>query len=111
HPGVRFVMAHLGLGTDNSAAIEAAAETPNLYGDTAWVPMEGARRFLEKAGSGRLLFGSDLPIDGLDTYHHNPRGERSVYQDYFHRLPALVPPEDYENVMWRSAARLFGLPF
>lgn len=31
----------------------------------------------------KMMFGSDAPIDGLDTYLCNKKGERSIYQDYF----------------------------
>ena len=33
--------------------------------------IEAIRRY----GSKRILFGSDMPIDGVDTYMHNPKGE------------------------------------
>ena len=32
--------------------------------------IEAIRRY----GSKRILFGSDMPIDGVDTYMHNPIG-------------------------------------
>ena len=51
-----------------------------------------------------------MPIDGLDTYHHNPFGQRSIYQDYFYELPKLISKEDYDNVMWKTAVYLFKLP-
>ena len=84
-PKTRFVMVHMGLGTDNKEAIELVARQPNL------------------------MFGSDNPIDGPDTYLHNRHGDRSLYQDYFHVLPRLLSPEDYNRLMYQNAADLFGI--
>lgn len=109
HKDIVFIMAHLGLGTDNMHAIELCQKLPNLYGDTAWVSMKSAVEFVKKCGSSKLLFGSDLPIDGVDTYLHNPLGERSVYQDYFHELFKHISSEDYENIMAKNAKTLFGI--
>ena len=108
-PNVNFVMAHMGLGTDNSLALDLLGKADNLYGDTTWVSMESAIKFIKKVGSTKILFGSDTPIDGTDTYHHNAKGDRSLYQDYFFELEKLISPEDYDNLMWKNALNFFGL--
>ena len=108
-PKVNFVMVHLGLGSDNSEAIELASKVDNLYGDTTWVSMESAIKFIKKVGSTKIFFGSDTPIDGTDTYHHNGQGDRSLYQDYFFELEKLISPEEYDNLMWKNALTFFGL--
>lgn len=107
---VNFVMAHMGLGTDNSQAMKLIKKLPNLYGDTTWVPMENTIKFVKKIGSHKIMFGSDMPIDGVDTYAKNPFGQPSMYQDYFNQLPNLISKEDYENIMWKTAVYLFKLP-
>lgn len=110
YPQVRFVMAHLGLGTDNQEATEMCAELPNLYGDTAWVPAENAIRFIEKAGSEKLMFGSDLPIDGLDTYSQNRQGQPSMYIPYFNgELESKLSSRDFENLMFKTAKDFYKL--
>ena len=96
---VKFIMAHMGLGTNNEEAIELLASLPNLYGDTAWVPMEGTIKAIEVAGSHKMLFGSDSPIDGVDTYLCNPKGETSIYQKYFNELEGIIGKENYEKLM------------
>ena len=111
HPDVNFVMVHMGLGSDNQEAIRLLGTLPNLYGDTTWVPMESTIQAVKEAGSEKILFGSDNPIDGVDTYHNNPRGEISMYQSYFYELEDKIGTEAYENIMFRNALRLFpGLP-
>lgn len=70
---------------------------------------ESPSKFINKIGSERLFFGTDLPIDGVDTYRCNPKGERSMYQDYFEKLPELISQNDYENLMWKNAERFSKL--
>lgn len=109
HPEINFVMVHMDLGTDNSKAIELLGKLPNLYGDTTWVPVESTLKAINKWGSEKILFGSDNPIDGKDTYLHNSKGDRSLYQQYFNEFKAMVSKEDYDNVMYKNAERLFGI--
>lgn len=109
YPDVRFVMAHLGLGTNNEEATEMCAELENLYGDTAWVPAENAVKFIKKCGSEKLMFGSDMPIDGLDTYSKNRQGQPSLYIPYFNELQSKLSAEEYENLMCKNAANFFRL--
>lgn len=108
-PKVSFVMVHMGLGTDNKKALDLLGKADNLYGDTAWVPMSTTLEAIERYGSKRIMFGSDMPIDGEDTYLHNPKGDRSLYQDYFHVLLGLISSEAYEDLMYRNAMDVFHL--
>ncbi len=106
-PNLNFIMAHMGLGTNNIHAAELCANQKNLFGDTAWVPYENIVKFIKKYGSEKFLFGSDNPIDGLDTYSQNPKGQRSIYVDYFENKN--LSSDDYENLMHKNAERLFSL--
>ncbi len=108
-PNVNFIMAHMGLGTDNSEAIELICSLPNLYGDTAWVPIRSTVSLIEKSSSEKILFGTDNPIDGKDTYLCNRTGDRSLYQEYFNELKALISKADYDNLMYKNAVRLFRI--
>ena len=108
-PKTNFVMVHMGLGTDNSEAISLISRLPNLYGDTTWVPVESTLKLIRTAGIEKIMFGSDMPVDGRDTYLHNRRGERSLYQQYFHELKSLITPEEYDCVMYKNASSFFGI--
>lgn len=103
HPNVNFIMAHVGLGTDNEEAIELIGSLPNLYGDTAWVKPESGLKLVKKYGAQKLLFGTDNPIDGVDTYAH------PFYKEYFGEFKEKVSPDDYELIMHGNAERLFNL--
>lgn len=108
-PKVSFVMVHMGLGTDHKKALELLGKADNLYGDTTWVPLQTTVEAIRTYGSKRIMFGSDMPIDGVDTYLHNPKGERSLYQDYFYELPKLITPKEYDDLMFQNAMKVFRL--
>ncbi len=109
HPEIDFVMVHMDLGTDNSVALDLLGKLPNLYGDTTWVPIETTVEAIRRYGSKKMIFGTDNPIDGKDTLLHNKFGERSLYQKYFNELKELISPEDYENLMWKNAKKVFHI--
>lgn len=103
HPEITFIMAHIGLLTDNNEAIELIGSLPNLYGDTAWVKPASGLKLMQKYGAHKLLFGTDNPIDGPDTYAH------PFYKTYFNEFRQWVSPDDYELLMHGNAERLFDI--
>lgn len=103
HPEITFIMAHVGLMTDNNEAIELIGSLPNLYGDTAWVKPESGLRLIQKYGAHKLLFGTDNPIDGSDTYAH------PFYKTYFGDFRQWISPDDYELLMHGNAERIFDI--
>lgn len=102
-PDVKFVAAHLQLLSDNQIGIECMKRATNLYCDTAWVPMKNAKKVLLEIGDSRIVYGSDTPIDGLDTYA-NP-----LYQDYW-RNRYKLKKELYQKLMANNAIDLYSLP-
>ena len=103
HPNLRFIAAHVQLCSDNQKGFAAISSTKNIYGDTAWVPMKVAAKILRKIGPDRIMFGTDNPIDGVDTLA-NP-----MYQDYFSNRSRLSRTL-YENLMGNNAISFFRLP-
>lgn len=108
-PGIPFVMAHMGLGSDNEEAISLLGMADNLYGDTAWVSMASTIKAIEKYGISKMMFGSDAPIDGLDTYLCNKKGERSIYQDYFNIIEEKIGRTAYECLMYKNAMKVYNI--
>lgn len=109
HPAINFVMVHMDLGTDNSEALSLLGKLPNLYGDTTWVPLKTTVEAVKRYGSEKMIFGSDNPIDGKDTFLHNRTGDRSLYQEYFNELRSVITPADYDNIMYKNARRIFNI--
>lgn len=101
---VNFIMGHMGLGTDNEKAINLIMKLPNLYGDTTWVSPKSAVKMIEMGGASKLLFGSDNPIDGLDTYSH-----KDFYKIYFNEFKNMIDKKSYDMVMYKNAIKLFNL--
>ena len=99
----------MGLGTDNKEALDLLGKCDNLSGDTTWVPMSTTIEAIKRYGSKKMMFGSDAPIDGTDTYLHNRTNDRSIYQDYFYVLPDLISENDYDDLMYKNAERVFKL--
>ncbi len=109
NPDINFVMVHMDLGTDNSEAIKLLGKLPNLYGDTTWVPVKSTLKAVKKCGSEKIMFGTDNPIDGKDTLLHNPTGQRSLYQEYFNEFKQMISKDDYDNIMYKNALKVFRL--
>lgn len=109
YPQLKFIMAHMGLESDNTLAVDLMAKAENLYADTAWVPVATTVEVIRRYGSGRVVFGSDNPIDGVDTYAYNPFGEPSLYRQYFGELKDMINADDYDNLMDKTARSLFGI--
>ena len=109
HPEIDFVMVHMDLGTDNRQALDLLGKLPNLYGDTTWVPVATTLEAIRRCGSKKMLFGTDNPIDGENTLLHNPKGDHSLYQQYFHELKEQLTAEEYADLMYRNAQRVFRI--
>ncbi len=103
NPDIVFVAAHLQLLSDNLEAIECLKKAPNLYADTAWVPLKNAKKTLLEVGNDRIMFGTDNPVDGLDTLN-NP-----MYQQYY-RNSLRLKKELHKKLMADNAIALYKLP-
>ena len=103
YPDLIFIAAHLELCSDNEHAIEVMKRHPSIYGDTAWVPMEKALKCMKECGVDHLMFGTDNPIDGLDTLD-NP-----MYREYYENAYGLSE-EDLEALMFGNAMRIYQIP-
>ena len=104
YPGTDFIIAHMGLGTDNQESIKYIKELPNLYGDTAWVMPDKTLQAIKECGPEKILFGTDNPIDGVDTYAH-----KEMCSVYLNSFRDMVSKEEYDLLMYKNAIRLFKL--
>ena len=109
HPNINFVMVHMDLGSNHQEALECLGKASNIYGDTTWVPLEITLEAIKRYGSEKILFGSDAPIDGIDTYRTNKFNEPSLYIDYWEKLPTLISKKDYQNIMYQNSIKVFNL--
>ncbi|MBN1809301.1 MAG: amidohydrolase family protein [Planctomycetes bacterium] len=97
HPNVRFLLAHSLHDRWNDAA-EIAIRFPNVYLElTAVIGKRGAvETMAEKAGSSRMLYGTDLPWFDERNYIGA-------------LLSADISDEDRHNIFHRNAEKLLGI--
>ena len=96
HPGVSFILAHIGGGGDWQHTLPAIVDLPNVYVDLSGSGVDRGMldRTVAAVGASRLLWGSDLTMEtGLA------------------KLWALavigLSPEQIASIRWRNAARIF----
>ena len=98
HKKINFVIVHMGLGTDHKNSFKYISKLDNLYGDTTRVSYTDIIEAVKICGSEKILFGTDNPMNSLD-----------VYQPFFSNLKSLLKNEDYENIMYKNAKKLFKI--
>lgn len=101
-PRLQLIAAHMGGWSVWEEAAEKLSAFPNVLVDCSsslyWLKPETARRLIHLYGSERVLFGTDYPFWPQD---------REISD-----LMALdLSHEEYENILWRNAARLYDLRF
>ncbi len=95
HPGVNFLLAHIGGGGDWLHSLHVVRLVPNVYVDLSGSGVDGGmlEACLEAVGVTRLLWGCDLTMDtGLAKLRC---------------LEHLLPPDQLESIKWTNAARIF----
>jgi uncharacterized protein len=95
HPGVNFLLAHIGGGGDWLHSLAAVRRQPNIYVDLSGSGVDGGmlEACLDQVSAERLLWGCDLTIDtGWAKLRY---------------LEQLVSRAELEMIRWRNAARIF----
>jgi predicted TIM-barrel fold metal-dependent hydrolase len=95
HPGVRFLLAHIGGGGDWLGSLPAIRMLPNVYVDLSGSGVDGGmlEACLDAVGVERLLWGCDLTIEtGWAKLRY---------------LEHLLGPREIERIRWRNAAGVF----
>jgi predicted TIM-barrel fold metal-dependent hydrolase len=95
HPGVNFLLAHIGGGGDWLHSLPAVRPLPNVYVDLSGSGVDGGmlEACVEAVGVERLLWGCDLTIEtGWAKLRY---------------LEHLLTPGELERVRWRNAAAIF----
>jgi len=95
HPGVRFILAHIGGGGDWQHSLAALRGAANVHVDLSGSGVDGGmlEGCLEAVGAERLLWGTDLTMEtGWAKLRY---------------LEGLLGPRERELVKWKNAARLF----
>lgn len=101
YPDIDFVAVHMELYTDHREAVRRIAQIPNFYGDTTFVAPEDVVHAIETCGPEKILFGSDAPAIGLNSYQ--------ALEDLKRILPDTFGREAADLVFFGNARRIFHL--
>lgn len=82
YPKIRFVAVHMGLRTDHTEAFRYVKELDNLYGDTTLVSDEDVLKAIRICGEDKILFGSDAPVLGEDSYARYNSLKRNITETF-----------------------------
>jgi len=97
HPDVPFILGHSGA-LQMPEALAYARKYPNVWLELSSQSLDGCRRILAEAPRERVMFGSDWP------FYHQAIGLAKVF------IASEGDADLRRDVLWRNAARLFGLP-
>jgi predicted TIM-barrel fold metal-dependent hydrolase len=69
HPQAKIILAHLGTQKVSYAdeAIYVARKNDNIWLETGWGPLPRIKEAVQAVGAGRLIFGSDCPIQEMGS--------------------------------------------
>lgn len=103
NPDTTFILAH---GRPVESALHIVATCGNAYIDSAFMPVEHMRMFVNRGFSGKLLWGTDMcipkqfyPDEDMKDYCLRKLGAFRI----------ICEKEDYDNVTYRNAMNLFNL--
>ena len=99
HPGLRLILAHAGgRGSYFYKVLGLLEKYPNLYVDFAADTFEPGliEAYVERVGSGRILFGADMPW--VDIRYH-----------LVNILSADISEEDKKNILGLNSMKLFKI--
>jgi uncharacterized protein len=107
HPNVPVILTKMGrsIGRYFDAAMSVAMRNVNVYFDVVGTSPQHLRFAVDKIGADRIMFGTDWSttwrwLSVPDTLH---RIRMKVLDD------AKLSPEERQQILWKTAARLFKL--
>ena len=95
HPGVGFILAHIGGGGDWLHSLRAVRDVSNVFVDLSGSGVDGGmlERCLDAVGVDRLIWGCDLTIEtGWAKLRY---------------LAGLLSQDQVDRIAWRNAVRIF----
>lgn len=97
-PEVNIIMGRMGLQYDNASAVNVAKNHPNVYLETSSSMDFNTHRAMKTAGIDKVLLGTGTPEAGY--YSLEVMKVRNAAKNF---------ENGEEKVLWKNAARLFGL--
>lgn len=98
---VTFILAH---GRPIIETIKLMKQYPNVWTDTAFMPIENISLLCKENLSDRVLWGTDYPIP---KYHFPDTDMKTYYLDLVNQLKSTIDKVDFEMIMHGNFERIF----
>lgn len=103
HPDITFILAH---GRPNDEAIRMVQEYTNVFVDSAFMPIDEMKKFVDKGLCNKLLWGTDMCI----PKHFFPKiNLESYYMEKISAFRAISTEDEFNQVTHRNAMRVFKI--
>lgn len=103
NPDITFILAH---GRPHNEAIRLAKRYDNVFVDSAFMPVEEMKSFVDNNLSNKLLWGTDMCI----PKHFYPDVDLKIYyQNKLTEFSSICNEADYNNITYRNAAKIFKI--
>lgn len=103
NPDITFVLAH---GRPIESALGIAHRYDNAYVDTAFMPIEHIKSFVDSGLSDKLLWGSDLCIP---KYFNTGMNLRSYYTNRLNDVRSLCQDFQFQQIIHGNAEKIFRI--
>lgn len=103
HPDIRFILAH---GRPNNEAICLAKQYDNVFVDSAFMPVEEMKSFVDNNLSNKLLWGTDMCIP---KYFYPDVDLKTYYQSKLNKFRSICNEEEFKNVTYRNSMKVFQI--
>lgn len=102
NPNIIFILAH---GRPIGETLDLMKKYPNVWADTAFMPIENIAKLCRENLSERVLWGSDYPIP---KYYYPDMDMKTYYLDLLQKLKDSVNQEDFEMITHKNFEKIFG---
>lgn len=103
NPDVNFILAH---GRPLFQTISMLQEHPNVYADSAFMPIDDMKIMIKSDLAEKLLWGTDMCIP---KYYFPEEDMLSYYKRKLQEFKAISSEDQFEQVTYKNAIKLFNL--
>ncbi len=103
NPDITFILAH---GRPNNEALRLAKRYDNVFVDSAFMPVEEMKSFVDNNLSNKLLWGTDMCIP---QYFYPDVDLKTYYQSKLNKFRSICNEEEFKNVTYRNSMKVFQI--
>ena len=103
NPDNTFILAH---GRPNNVAIELAKHYANVFVDSAFMPVEEMKSFVDNNLANKLLWGTHMCVP---KYFYPDVDLETYYQNKLNNFRSICNEEEFKNVTYRNSMKVFQI--